>query len=350
LPAVPEKYSVTQLGVDRPPRRALDIASFSPRNSTNSLKLRIPQTVRRPQPTWIQPMLATLTEERFSDPNWIFEKKLDGVRALSFKKKNDIQILSRNQLSFNKAYPEIVEHLKRQPLENFIIDGEIVAFEKDVTSFAKLQQRMQTHITVYYFVFDLIYVEGYDIRQIPLLERKILLKQALNFNSRIHYVNHRIRQGEAYYERACREGWEGVIAKRSESLYVSGRSREWLKFKCSMQQEFVIVGYTDPEGARVGFGALLVGYYKGDQLLYAGKVGTGYNTQTLLRLARQLSSIERKTPAVKGIGLPRKNVHWVEPKLVAQVAFSEWTEDNKLRHPRFLGLRVDKHPREVVKE
>jgi bifunctional non-homologous end joining protein LigD len=306
--------------------------------------------IRRPQPAWIDPMLATLTEERFSDKNWVFEKKLDGVRGLAYCKGKDVLIFSRNKLSFNHSYPGIVEQLRKQPVNNCILDGEIVAFEKGVSSFAKLQQRMQVKVETFYFIFDILYLNGFDLRQLPLLERKQLLKNALAFNSRIRYVNHRVGEGLAYYEKACKENWEGVIAKRAISPYISGRSREWLKFKCSMQQEFVIVGFTDPEGKRTGLGALLVGFYDGNMLNYAGKVGTGFTQQTLLSLTKSLTAMERKTPAVTGIGLPRKKVHWVEPKLVAQIAFSEWTDDYKLRHPRFLGLREDKNPRDVVRE
>jgi bifunctional non-homologous end joining protein LigD len=304
---------------------------------------------RSPQPTWIQPMLATLTEDRFSDPNWIFEKKYDGVRAITFKKGNNIELLSRNKLSFNNSYSEVVEHLTKMS-GNFIIDGEIVALEKGVSSFSKLQQRMKSSMAIYYFVFDLIYWDQFDLRDLPLLERKKMLQENISFDQRIRFTNHKVGEGEKYYEQACREQWEGVIAKRSDSLYVAGRSKDWLKFKCSLEQELVIVGYTDPEGARIGLGALLVGFYEKNELIYAGKVGTGFTLQTLTTLQKKLSALERSTPAAKGIGLPRKNVHWVEPKLVAQIAFSEWTSDNKLRHPRYLGLREDKKPKEVVRE
>jgi DNA ligase D-like protein (predicted ligase) len=306
--------------------------------------------IRRAQPSWINPMLATLTDKRFSDRNWIFEKKHDGVRALAFRKGNDIRLLSRNKLSFTNSYPEIVGSLREQAAENFIIDGEIVAFERGVSSFAKLQQRMKSVVVVYYFVFDLLYLNGYDTSNIPLLQRKQLLRTGLIYDRRIRFTTHRVGEGEAYFEEACRKNWEGVIAKKADSLYFPGRSRDWLKFKCSQQQEFVIVGFTDPAGKRTGFGALLVGYYSGNHLLYAGKVGTGFTGQTLQSLTKRLSALERKTPLVTGIGLPRKNVHWVEPKLVAQIAFSEWTADNKLRHPSFLGLREDKNPREVIRE
>jgi len=306
--------------------------------------------IRRAQPAWMNPMLATLTDKRFSDRNWIFEKKHDGVRALAFCKGNDVRLFSRNKLSFTNSYPEIVQSLSEQRSRNFIIDGEIVAFEKGVSSFAKLQQRMRSVVVVCYFVFDLLYLDGYEMTQVPLVQRKHLLRKAFTYDRRVRFTTHRVGEGEAYFEEACRKNWEGIIAKRAESLYAPGRSRDWLKFKCSMQQEFVIVGYTDPAGKRTGFGALLMGYYSGNHLLYAGKVGTGFNAKTLQSLKKQLSTLERKTSLVKGIGLPRKNVHWVEPVLVAQIAFSEWTADNKLRHPSFLGLREDKNPWEVIRE
>jgi DNA ligase D-like protein (predicted ligase) len=304
---------------------------------------------RTPQPTWFQPMLATLTEERFSDRNWIFEKKYDGVRALAFKKGNNIELLSRNKLPFNNSYPEVVQHLMKTS-GNFIIDGEIVALEKGISSFSKLQQRMKSSMAVYYFVFDLIYWDQFDLRDLPLIERKKMLQKNITFDQRIRFTNHKVGEGEKYYEQACRENWEGIIAKRADSLYVPGRSTDWLKFKCSLEQEFVIVGYTDPQGARIGLGALLVGFYEKNELIYAGKVGTGFTYQTLRTLHKKLSALERSTSPAKGIGLPRKDVHWVEPKLVAQIAFSEWTSDNKLRHPRYLGLREDKKPREVIRE
>jgi DNA ligase D-like protein (predicted ligase) len=293
-------------------------------------------------------MLATLTDERFSDNNWIFEKKYDGVRALAFRKGNNVRLLSRNKLEFH--YPEIVKHLLKQSSSNFIIDGEIAALEKGVSSFSKLQQRMERRVIAYYFVFDLLYWNGYDVRQAPLIERKKILREVLTFDTRIRFTTHRVGAGEAYYEEACRKNWEGIIAKRADASYVSGRSRDWLKFKCSLQQEFLIVGYTDPQGTREAFGALLVGYYSKDELLYAGKVGTGFTSQMLQTLNKKLSSIKRAGPLVKGIGLPKKNVHWVEPKLVAQIAFTEWTSDNKLRHPSFLGLREDKDPHDVIRE
>jgi len=241
----------------------------------------------------------------------------------------------------------------------FIANGEVVTFDAGVTSFAKLQKRMQVahpspdlrrRVPVWLYLFDLLYVDRYDVRQISLRCRKQLLRQAFHFRDSLRFTEHRETEGEAYYKEACRRGWEGVIAKDGDGVYVSGRTRAWLKLKCTHEQEFVIGGYTDPRGGRVGFGALLVGVYERGRLVYAGKVGTGFDHTTLQRLGKQLAQLETTTSPFFGDGLPQRGVHWVKPKLVAQVGFTEWTSEGKLRHPRFVGLREDKAPKEVVKE
>lgn len=284
---------------------------------------------------------------------------MDGERCLAFGRRDTVRLLSRNQIRLNERYPEIVETFLGQPPVTFIADGEIVTFDGAVTSFAKLQQRMQVahpspdllrNVPVWLYLFDLLYVDGYDIREVPLRHRKRLLRQALHFRDSLRFTEHRATEGEAYYHEACRRGWEGVIAKDADSVYVSGRTRAWLKFKCTHEQEFVIGGYTEPRGGRVGFGALLVGVYERGQLVYAGKVGTGFDYATLQRLGQQLAKLETATSPFVGDGLPRGAVHWVKPKLVAQIAFTEWTSGGKLRHPRFIGLRDDKDPMEVVRE
>ena len=181
-------------------------------------------------------------------------------------------------------------------------------------------------------------------------ERKKLLAKALDFKDPLRFTEQRETEGEAYFREACGKGWEGIIAKNADSAYLSTRSRDWLKFKCLNQQEFVIAGYTDPQGERVGFGALLVGYYEAGKLVYAGKVGTGYDTATLRRLSSQLGKLETSHSAFDSDALPSRGIHWVKPDLVAQIAFGEWTSAGKLRQPRFLGLRSDKAAREVVRE
>ena len=304
-------------------------------------------------------MLATLTDKRFSREGWLFEPKWDGERCLAFRNGGDLQLFSRNQKRLNEKYPEITAAFRRQETRSFIADGEIVAFKNGVTSFAKLQQRMQVEhppanllrmVPVALYLFDLLYLDDYDTRQVPLRYRKQILRDTFDFRDSLRFTEHRETEGEAYYRQACRRRWEGLIAKNGDSEYVCKRTRDWLKFKCTREQEFVIGGYTDPQGERSGFGALLVGFYRRGKLVYAGKVGTGYDSATLQQLARQLAQLERATCPFVGDGLPRRGVHWVKPKLVAQIGFTEWTPAEKLRHPRFLGLRQDKRPKEVVRE
>jgi bifunctional non-homologous end joining protein LigD len=196
----------------------------------------------------------------------------------------------------------------------------------------------------------LLYFDGQDLRNLPLFERKKMLREALEFKDPLRYTEYRDGDGVAFFEEACSHGWEGILAKNAASPYLSGRSREWLKIKCTREQEFVIGGYTDPQGERIGFGALLLGYYEAGKLRYAGRVGTGFDEATLRSLSKKLASLETTTSPFADDVRPRTGVHWTKPKLVAQVAFSEWTQDGKLRHPRFLGLRTDKRPEEVVRE
>jgi DNA ligase D-like protein (predicted ligase) len=314
---------------------------------------------RANQPDWIAPMLATLTEERFSREGWLFEPKLDGERCLVFRNAPRLEMYSRNRKLLNSKYPEIVEAFERQKAKSYIVDGEIVAFENGVTNFAKLQQRMQIQdpsaelrkrIPVCFYAFDLLFLGAFDLRQLPLRYRKSLLEKTFEFEEPLRYTEHRDAHGEAYYREACKRHWEGIIAKDGNSAYVSERSRQWLKFKCMNEQEFVVTGYTDPQGRRIGFGALLVGYYERGELKYAGKVGTGYDNETLRRLGKQLASLETCAKPCEGNSLPRSGIHWVKPALIAQIGFTEWTGDGKLRHPRFLGLRDDKEPKEVTRE
>jgi DNA ligase D-like protein (predicted ligase) len=303
-------------------------------------------------------MLATLTEKRFSDPKWIFEPKFDGVRCLVFRDRRGVRLLSRNKLALDRQYPEIEDAFLAQPGE-YVVDGEIVAFEGKRTSFARLQRRMQlrdparakrTGVAVYFYAFDVPFAAGFDLTRLALKERKRVLRRLLSFNRRLRFTTHRAEAGEDAWRDACANGLEGVIAKRADSPYEHGRSRDWLKFKCVNEQELVIGGYTDPAGARVGLGALLLGYYDDGALTYAGKVGTGFDEQTLKTLATRLASRHRaRTPFTHG-DPPMRGVHWVRPDLVAQIGFTEWTRDGQLRHPRFLGLRRDKPARDVVRE
>jgi len=316
--------------------------------------------IEKDQPDWMDPMLATLTDERFSDDEWIFERKFDGERCLVYRDDNQVRLLSRNKKELNVHYPDLVEVLEQKLPQKVIMDGEVVAFEGEVTSFSRLQNRMhiqdpqearKSEIKVYYYLFDILYLDGYDLTQIPLRTRKKILKESLDYQDPLRYTTHRNEQGENYFQEAYKKGWEGIIAKDASSAYLHGRSKKWLKFKCVKEQEFVIGGYTEPQGERIGFGALLIGYYQNNELCYAGKVGTGYDEETLRDLKEKMSSMERNQPLfASDPDLPEKDVHWTEAKLVAQVGFEEWTEKNKLRQPRYLGLREDKEPRSVRKE
>jgi DNA ligase D-like protein (predicted ligase) len=297
-------------------------------------------------------MKATLTRERFSDPDWIFERKLDGIRCIATRTpEQGVQLRSRNDLAMNDRFPEIVEALSAQECPSFALDGEVVAFEGSATSFARLVERRHHHVPVYLYAFDLVWLDGHDLRALPLRTRKRLLGRAFTFQDPLRLTAHRNGAGEAMFEEACRKGWEGVIAKRADSAYGAARSRDWLKFKCEQGQELVIGGYTAPQGTRTELGALLVGYYDDGRLRYAGKVGTGFDRAMLRELgellrARQVS----ESPFADAAQIRERGVSWVRPELVAQIGFTEWTGYGRLRHPRFLGLREDKAPTEVVRE
>ena len=302
-----------------------------------------------PLPDRVEPMKAVLTDDRFSDPGWIFERKLDGIRCVAIKGDRRVRLLSRNHLSLAGRFPEIVEALERDPATQFVLDGEVVAFDGSQTSFAKLQQRGDHPVRVFYYVFDILHLDGEDTTALPLRERKALLRRALAFAGPVRLTPHRNRDGEALFADACRKGWEGLIAKRADSRYVHGRSRDWLKLKCSAEQELVIGGYTAPKGSRTDLGALLLGYYEDGRLRYAGKVGTGFTRATLRDLAGRLEPLRRDASPFAD-QVRERGATWVEPRLVAQVGFSEWTRDGRLRHPRFLGLREDKPAGEVGRE
>jgi DNA ligase D-like protein (predicted ligase) len=303
-------------------------------------------------------MLATLTDEPFSDPDWIFERKLDGVRCLVFCKDGKVRLMSRNEHEMNETWPDLVDELEVKQKESFVADGEIVAFEGKQTSFARLQQRIgvedatkarHTNVRAYLYLFDLLHAGVHDTTQLPLRERKMLLKKIVVFSDHVRYTPHRNRDGEALLKKACRKGWEGLIAKDAHAAYEHKRSKKWLKLKCVHQQELVIGGFTDPHGSRVGFGALLTGYYEEGTLKYAGKVGTGYDDELLSELRKHLDGLERETSPFDE-DVSERGVHWVAPKLVGEFGFTEWTRKGRLRHPRFLGLRKDKNPKDVRRE
>jgi len=283
-----------------------------------------------PFPDWIEPMAATLTQDRFTGPDWIFERKLDGIRLLAFKRGRDVRLLSRNRLPQN--LPSIAEAIAGLPVGDAIFDGEVTWGSG----------------TVAYHVFDVVWIDGRDVMALPLHARRAMLAE-LPLRSPLQRVAS--IDDEKPWDRACREGWEGVVAKRRDSPYEHRRSPHWLKMKCEASQELVVGGFTDPQGKRVGFGALLVGYFENDNFVFAGKIGTGFDTKLLLQLRARLDAIEiARPPFTRGSGLPRLRAHWVQPEVVVQVAFIEWTVHGKLRHPRLLGVRTDKAARDVVRE
>jgi len=280
-------------------------------------------------PAWLEPMAATLTQERFAGDDWLFEKKYDGIRLLAYKRGKDIKLYSRNRLL--QHLPAIEKAIAAIPADELILDGE-VAWDGESG----------------YHVFDLLWLNGENTTTLPLEERRALLK-TLTFTTPMRRVD--LLKDDEPWERARREGWEGVIAKRRGSPYEHRRSKLWLKMKIEASQELVVGGFTDPQGARVGLGALLVGYYDKDDFVFAGKIGTGFDTKLLLDLRKRFDLIEiDKTPFTVSTGLPRLRAHWVKPSVVVQVAFMEWTRHNKLRHPRLIGVRIDKKARDVVRE
>jgi ATP-dependent DNA ligase len=280
-------------------------------------------------PGWIEPMAATLTHERVAGDDWLFERKFDGIRLLAYKRGGDVRLYSRNRLP--QELPAVAEAVAALPVHDAILDGELTWDRQSG-----------------YHVFDILWLNGQDVTTRPLEERRALL-QRLPFEGPMRRVD--LVDDVEPWERARREGWEGVIAKRRGSSYEHRRSKHWLKMKCESSQEFVVGGFTDPQGSRVGLGALLVGYYAGEDLVFAGKLGTGFDTRLLLDLRSRLDAIEiPQSPFTRATGLPRVRAHWVRPEVVVQAAFLEWTANGKLRHPRLLGIRRDKAARDVGRE
>ena len=281
-------------------------------------------------PEWLEPMAATLTQERFAGPEWIFEPKLDGIRLLAFRNGSDVRLLTRNRLP--RDIPRVARAIRALPVSEIVLDGE---------------STWDDDSRVAYHVFDILWLNGRSTTALPLTERNALLDQLelappLGRVPRVH--------AERPWEHACAQGWEGVIAKRIDSTYEHKRSRAWLKMKCEVTQPFVVGGFTDPQRSRVGFGALLVGYYDGDDFVYAGKVGTGFDTRLLVELRTRLDALEiERPPFTRAVGLPRVRAHWVRPEIVVEVAFIEWTVHEKLRHSRLLSLLPAHDPRDVTR-
>jgi len=280
-------------------------------------------------PDWLEPMAATLTQDRFTGDDWLFERKFDGIRLLAYKRGSHVRLYSRNRLL--QAIPAIETAIGAVPADELILDGEVT---------------WDRHSG--YHVFDILWLDGESTTSLP-LEARLALLAKLRFSPPLQRVD--VLDDKEPWERARREDWEGVIAKRRGSPYEHRRSKHWLKMKIEASQELVVGGFTDPQGARVGLGALLVGYFEQDDLVFAGKIGTGFGTKLLLDLRRRLDALEvPKSPFTVAKGLPRLRAHWVRPSIVVQASFIEWTGNNKLRHPRLIGVRFDKSAREVVRE
>jgi bifunctional non-homologous end joining protein LigD len=300
---------------------------------------------------YVRPMLATETKEAFSDDQWIYEIKWDGYRAIAELKGSTVRLYSRNGLSFNETYPQIAEALGKLKL-NAVLDGEIVALDdKGRPHFQLLQQFKENPQTVLQFqVFDLLYKDGHSLEEQPLLWRKQLLKNTLKAGGLIKYCDHIRGDGERFFREAVSLGQEGVMGKKADSVYQEGaRTRDWLKIKNRKEEEAIILGYTEPAGKRTYFGSLVLGRYKGNALEFAGQVGTGFNEALLEQLYKKMQPLIRKTPPLitRGLGL-KGPVTWIRPTLVCSIRFTEKTSNGQFRHPVFVGLRIDKTPKEVV--
>jgi DNA ligase D-like protein (predicted ligase) len=298
---------------------------------------------------WMDPMLATLVEGLPDSRGWVFERKLDGVRALAYREGDAVRLYSRNKLPLEDSFPSVVDAIERLAGPDVLLDGEVVAIrDGKVGGFEALQQRT-SRTALRYYIFDVLSLDGNDVRSLPLLERRRLLG-GLRLAGALRRTATRSGDAEKLRTEACAAGWEGVIAKRADAPYRGGRSKDWLKLKCVLEQEFMVGGYTDPKGGRSGFGALMIGYHEDGKLRHGGEVGTGLNERTLAELAAKLAKLA--TDRSPFVDHPRamKGEHFVRPKIVVQVGFSEWTRDGKLRHPRFLGVRTDKKPADVVRE
>ncbi len=333
-----------------------------PKSKAKSEKLVCAGARKTAMPLIIKPMLATLVDEAFSDPKWLFETKWDGVRAICFINKIGARFVSRNQIEMTAQYPELSDIGKHIGGSEAIIDGEIVALdERGVSRFQLLQRRLgrknagairqlAMKVRIAYYAFDLLYLDGFDLTKCTLVDRKSTLEKILKPAKNVRYSDHIIGQGEKLYAEVLKVPLEGMVAKRLESTYLQRRSTDWLKIKTIQQVEVVVGGYTQPRNTREYFGALVVGLYEGGKLHYVAHIGGGFNQKTLEQVYKLMQPL--KSLKSSFVNEPKTNepVQWIKPKLVAQVKFSEWTADRRMRHPVFLGLRRDKKPEECTFE
>ncbi|MBI3128533.1 MAG: DNA ligase D [Candidatus Tectomicrobia bacterium] len=345
-PAAPEKLTGRKAG--RPRRRRPGMAPAGLHNARGA-----------PPPSRLAPQLATLVPKVPEGDGWLHEIKFDGYRILCRLREGEVRLITRGGKDWTARFSGVARACAGFPAKEAILDGEVVALREDGTSdFQALQNSLKggSDAPIVYYVFDLPYADGFDLRKSPLIERKELLRRRLEsragMDSHLQYSQHVQGKGSEVYGHACRIGVEGVVCKKAGSEYQPKRTKTWLKVKCTRRQEFVIGGFTDPGGSRRGFGALLLGCYDGDDLVYCGKVGTGFDDALLVDLAGRLKRMERKAPSFKNPprGPEARGAHWVRPELVGEVAFTEWTGDGSLRHPAFVGLREDKPAREVARE
>ncbi len=310
-----------------------------------------------PTPSALEPMLATPAQTPPKDEDWVYERKLDGQRVMGTHTTQHTRLFSRTNRPLNKVYPNIHEALATQAQTACVLDGEIIAFEHGEPSFEALQHRMhrtpsrqqRRNNPVVWILFDVLHIDGYSTRNLEQCTRKHLLPHTIDANPPLKVLDHNKGSGITLIKKACSLGWEGLIAKRASARYEQRRSRAWLKLKCTHQQEFVVGGFTRPMGSRTGFGALLLGYHEEDDFVYVGKVGTGFDEEMLAGLTRVLERIEQDHPPFT-MGSPPRAARWVEPRIVVEVLYADRTTGGRLRHARFVGLRPDKDPDEVVWE
>lgn len=306
-----------------------------------------------PWPGFIKPQLPRLVTDPPDGKNWVHEMKFDGYRMQALLKNGVGNLFSRNGLDWSNNFPFILEELNSLKLQNAIIDGEVVALDEEGRSvFQRLQNSLKAKDdrNLRYHVFDILYLDGKDLRPLPLLERKAILEKLLKKTKHVLFSEHIFEAGDSFYKVSCQHKLEGMVSKQADAPYVSGRGDTWVKTKCGARQEFVIGGWTDPRGSRTGIGALLLGVYKGNDLTYAGRVGTGMDTRTLRELKRILGALEVDESPFDKKSPRGSDIHWVKPEQVCEVAFSEWTSDEILRTPVFKGLRVDKPAKQILRE
>ena len=318
---------------------------------------KVPGARKGPMPEFIAPQLATLVKEPPDGDEWLHELKFDGYRMLGHLNRRKVRFWSRNRKDWTEKFPNVVKAFKTFPATAAILDGEIVILDKaGRSSFQKLQQSMSSGQANFVFeIFDLIYLDGFNLTHTPLRERKALLEEllaSLKGKGPLRYSEHVEGNGRKFFKQACEYGMEGIVSKLADSPYESTRNRNWLKIKCIKRQEFVITGYTPSKKGFPGFGSLILGVYDKGKLVYSGRVGTGFSIKQRLELQKKLDRVSQASMpfAVKPKDPGLRDAHWARPKLVAEVEFTEWTADGSIRHPSFQGLREDKKPGEVVRE